>query len=194
MQIHTPHVLFTAAALAGLVTACSDSEPQTEPTMEGAAETTSGGELTSANATLQTVDGVAMEGSAQFTSTVTGVQVILDVRSAPPGKLGVHIHQTSDCSDIAGKSMGGHFAPEDHDHALPEETATRHLGDLGNIEVGTDGMGHLQIEVTGANLVPGDAMSFVDRAIVVHGGQDSGSAEQPAGASGTPIACGPIAL
>jgi Cu-Zn family superoxide dismutase len=107
---------------------------------------------------------------------------------------GVHIHEKGDCSDIAGKSMGSHFAPEGDKHALPSEEAedVRHLGDLGNLEVGQDGKGRLEATIAGATLKSGDRMSFLGKALVVHSGQDSGKARQPAGASGTPMGCGVI--
>jgi Cu-Zn family superoxide dismutase len=88
--------------------------------------------------------------------------------------------------------MGGHFAPGGEEHALPSETTARHLGDLGNLVVGEDGNGKLDITVIGANLKPGDTKSLLGKALVVHDGPDSGRAAQPSGASGSPIACGVI--
>ena len=50
--------------------------------------------------------------------------------------------------------------------------------------------GRLEIVVPEANLRPGDSLSFVNRAIVIHQGEDKGT--QPTGGAGKPIACGVI--
>jgi Cu-Zn family superoxide dismutase len=145
-----------------------------------------------AEANLTAAQGKHIEGKATFTEEPDGVLVVLEVDVAPPGNKGVHVHEKGDCSDIPGKSMGPHFNPQMADHALPSEEPARHLGDLGNIVIRSDGKGRLQIKVPGANLQPGDPMSFLGRSIVVHEGSDIGKAEQPAGGSGTPAACGVV--
>jgi Cu-Zn family superoxide dismutase len=66
----------------------------------------------------------------------------------------------------------------------------RHLGDLGNITVGKDGKGVLEITISGANLKPDDAHSFVNRALIIHEKKDTGG--QPAGNAGGRIGCGEI--
>lgn len=145
-----------------------------------------------AEADLEAAEGNDIDGEIEFEETDTGVRIVASVNDATPGEHGIHVHERGDCSDIAGKSMGGHFAPDGEDHALPSESTSRHLGDLGNLVVDQDGNGKLEITVIGANLKPGDPKSLLGRALVVHSGRDSGRAEQPAGASGTPIACGVI--
>lgn len=114
------------------------------------------------------------------------------LQNAPPGIHGVHVHELGDCSDIAGKSMGSHFAPDRHPHALPSEADARHLGDLGNLEVDQVGNGMLSIALDGANMKSDDTHSLIGRSFVVHSGEDSGQSKQPAGESGQPIACGVI--
>lgn len=130
-----------------------------------------------------------LKGNAKFEQTATGVKVIVDLSDAPPGSHGAHIHQTADCSDKEAKSAGDHFNPTMHEHGLPPHS-TRHLGDLGNIEVAKDGKAHLEIEVEGANLKQGDKMSFFERAIIIHEKPDNGG--QPAGNAGKRIGCGEI--
>lgn len=130
-----------------------------------------------------------LKGTAKFEATSSGVQIILDVTGAPPGKHGAHIHQNADCSAPDAKSAGDHFNPSAHEHGLPP-TEHRHLGDLGNLEVGKDGKGHLEITITGANLTAGDKMSFLDRGIIIHEKIDDGG--QPAGNAGKRIGCGEI--
>ena len=61
------------------------------------------------------------------------------------GQHWIHLYERGDCSDTAGKSMGGHFSPQDQEHAPPSETSARHLGDLDNIQVNPEGEGRLEI-------------------------------------------------
>jgi Cu-Zn family superoxide dismutase len=139
--------------------------------------------------TIEPRSGSKLKGTAKFESVSGGVQVTLDITGAPAGKHGAHIHQNADCSAKDGKSAGDHFNPGAHEHGLPP-TEHRHLGDLGNLEIGKDGTGHLEITIAGANLTPGDKMSFLDRGIIIHEKVDNGG--QPAGNAGNRIGCGEI--
>lgn len=154
------------------------------------------GEVTTreAKVELQSAEGSNIRGEATFREEDGGVKVTLQVHDASVGQKGVHIHQNGDCSNIPGKSMGGHFSPGDKQHALPEEAASdaHHLGDMGNIKVGDDGSGLLEFLIKNASLLKGDTRSLIGRALVVHEGMDHGMAEQPSGGSGQPIACGVI--
>ena len=138
---------------------------------------------------LETSPATALNAKATFLETADGVTVVLNVENAKPGMQAVHIHEIGDCSDIPGKSMGEHFAPDYQQHALPDQEA-RHLGDLGNIEIGQDGKGKLEILAPRASLKANDSHSFLGKAIVVHESKDKGT--QPSGDSGTPVACGVI--
>lgn len=140
---------------------------------------------------LVAAEGKKIDGEAKLEALAQGVKIVVEVEDAPAGAKGIHIHEKGDCSNIAGKSMGEHFAPDGHDHALPNQGA-RHLGDLGNIEVGENGKGRLEITVDGANLKEGDPRSFLGKSLIIHETADKGSSEQPSGGSGTPIACGVI--
>lgn len=146
----------------------------------------------SAQAELTAADGARIDGHAKFFQQPDGVLVVLEVEGAPPGKKGVHVHTRGDCSDVKNQSMGPHFAPKLEQHALPSEGSDRHLGDLGNISVADDGKGRLEIQVPDATLGADDSTSFLGRALIVHSGEDTGSDAQPAGNSGTPMACGVI--
>jgi Cu-Zn family superoxide dismutase len=145
-----------------------------------------------AEAELKAADGQELEGEVKLYDNGKGVRLVAEIEDAKPGKHGFHIHEKGDCSDIQGKSMGGHFAPDKHQHALPGEADKRHLGDLGNVEIGEDGKGRMETTIEKANLKGKGAMSFLGKAVVVHMGEDSGKSKQPSGASGDPIACGVI--
>ncbi len=142
-----------------------------------------------AEADFKAAPGVKLEGEAELSQREDGVHVEVEVKNAPPGVKGIHIHQRGDCSDIPGKSMGEHFAPEHKEHGLPH-TSVHHLGDLGNINVDKDGKGKLEIMVPRANLKLGDPHSFVGKSVVIHEKRDVGSG--PSGESGKPIACAVI--
>jgi Cu-Zn family superoxide dismutase len=140
--------------------------------------------------TLAPKSGSKLGGTATFAEADGGVKVTIKLTGAPPGKVATHVHETGDCSAPDAKSAGGHFNPGGHPHALPP-AAARHLGDLGNVDVGADGTGSLEIVVKGANLKPGDPSSYAGRAIIVHEKQDDGG--QPTGNAGGRIGCGVIA-
>lgn len=131
-----------------------------------------------------------LSGKATLTETEGGVHVVLSVEGvAPGGDHGAHVHEKGDCSAPDGASAGGHFNPSGNEHALPA-TPKRHLGDLGNLTVGKDGKGSLDITIAGANLKPGDANSFAGKSIIIHAKKDDGG--QPTGNAGGRIGCGVI--
>lgn len=138
---------------------------------------------------IESRSGSRLTGTATFREEGGGVSVAIEVANAPPGPKGAHIHEQGDCSAADASSAGDHFNPGGHPHARPPEEP-RHLGDLGNIDIGPDGAGTLAIEVDGANLQPGDPDSFLDRAVIVHAEADDGG--QPSGNAGARIGCGVI--
>lgn len=146
-----------------------------------------------AKADLQAAEGAKIDGEARFSENGDGVKIVVNVKDAPVGEKGIHIHEKGDCSDIAGESMGSHFAPEDDKHGLPGASPEGiHLGDLGNIEIKDDGTGKKEITIDKANLKDGDSMSLLGKALVIHQDKDKGASHQPSGGSGKPIACGVI--
>lgn len=139
---------------------------------------------------LEAKSGSKLTGSAMLMEVEGGVKVTLSVEGVKPaGDHGAHVHEKGDCSSPDGKSAGGHFNPASNDHALPT-TEKRHLGDLGNLTIGKDGKGSLEITIPGANLKAGDPNSFAGKAIIVHAKKDDGG--QPVGNAGDRIGCGVI--
>jgi superoxide dismutase, Cu-Zn family len=140
-------------------------------------------------APMEAKSGSKLSGKAMLTETEGGVHVVLTLEGVEPGEHGAHVHEKGDCSAADGASAGGHFNPQSKDHGLPG-AEKRHLGDLGNITIGKDGKGTLDITAPGANLKATDAASFVGRAIIVHAKKDDGG--QPTGNAGGRIGCAVI--
>eukprot|EP00011_Vannellida_sp_DIVA3-517-6-12_P012165 CAMPEP_0114612086 /NCGR_PEP_ID=MMETSP0168-20121206/4444_1 /TAXON_ID=95228 ORGANISM="Vannella sp., Strain DIVA3 517/6/12" /NCGR_SAMPLE_ID=MMETSP0168 /ASSEMBLY_ACC=CAM_ASM_000044 /LENGTH=153 /DNA_ID=CAMNT_0001823067 /DNA_START=20 /DNA_END=481 /DNA_ORIENTATION=+ len=111
-------------------------------------------------------DGVG--GTVRFTTDGNGTRVEAEVSGLAPGKHGFHIHVFGDNTNGC-ISAGGHFNPHGKNHGGPADE-DRHVGDLGNIEVGADGTGKLS--VTDAQVQLGGAHSVIGRSIVVHAGED----------------------
>jgi len=162
----------------------STSEPASAETAGGQAEKTATAQLApkSGNTTLG--------GSAVFSSTADGVALVVHVTGATPGQHGAHIHEKGDCADAEAKNAGGHWNPAGHKHGAPPPSGV-HLGDLGNLTVGADGSGHLEIRSAEWKIGDGSANDVVGKSVVIHGGADD-LATDPAGNSGPRVGCGVI--
>jgi len=166
------------------------AEVAPEKPAEPAAEAPKAAEPRMLQVKIEPKSGSKLSGSAMLMEVEGGVKVTLSVEGVTPsGDHGAHVHEKGDCSSPDGKSAGGHFNPASSDHALPP-TAKRHLGDLGNLTIGKDGKGTLEITIPGANLKAGDANSFAGKAIIIHAKKDDGG--QPVGNAGDRIGCGAI--
>jgi superoxide dismutase, Cu-Zn family len=145
-----------------------------------------GGADASAAATIEPRSESNVTGTAKFTSAGGGVRVHIEIEEATPGPHGVHIHEKGDCSDKKAVSAGAHYDPTASEHHGGAKTAIRHAGDLGNIEVGKDGKGTLDVVVEALTVE-----SVVGRSIVIHESYDDMKTD-PSGASGARIGCGKI--
>ena len=150
----------------------------------GSAAAPSGPAPSAATATLEARSGSKITGNARVTPTASGVAVLVEVQNATPGPHGVHIHEKGDCSDPAATSAGGHFNPKAAAHHGGSGSAVRHGGDLGNMNVDSNGRGLLIIAVGDLTM-----SNVVGKAVVVHEKQDDLQSD-PAGNSGPRIACG----
>lgn len=154
--------------------------------------------VTQAQATLNATKGHKAKGSVQFILVEgkegeergkTGIRILADISGLNPNqKHGFHIHEYGDCSAEDGSSAGAHFDPSGFLHGSPD-SATRHIGDLGNLEADANGVAHYDridkiISFQGAN-------SIIGKSIIVHEREDD-FVTQPTGNAGGRIACGVI--
>ncbi|MEO6325635.1 MAG: superoxide dismutase family protein [Thermoanaerobaculia bacterium] len=150
----------------------------------------SGAAAHSARTTLEARSGSALAGTATFTETKGGgVHVVIDVTGAAPGTHAAHLHEKGDCSAPDAASAGGHFNPGTTPHGAPD-ASQHHAGDFGNMTVGADGKGHIEVDTTLLTVSPGPN-SVLDRAVIVHAKEDD-MKTQPSGNAGGRIGCGVV--
>jgi len=123
------------------------------------------------------------------------VKVTGEVTGLKKGLHGFHIHEFGDNTNGC-TSAGPHFNPLGKEHGGPD-AAVRHVGDLGNVEAGADGVAKVnisdkQIQLQGAH-------SIVGRTLVVHAdpddmGQGGHELSKTTGNAGARLACGVIGI
>lgn len=145
-------------------------------------------------ATIQPTEasGSSVTGEAVFTQIGDRIMLTVNIQDASPGLHGVHIHATGDCSAPDGTSAGGHWNPTGEDHGR-WGVDPFHLGDLGNMPVGSDGTGYIERTTDLWEIDTGSNIDVIGKAIIVHAGEDDFTS-QPSGAAGARIGCGEIEL
>ncbi len=130
-------------------------------------------------------------GVVHFVQSGNQVRITAQLRGLQPNaRHGFHIHEYGDCSAPDATSAGGHYNPEGHPHAMPDDRP-RHAGDLGN--VATDAKGQANFEITVSNItISGNRNPVLGRAVIVHAKPDDGG--QPTGNAGDRLACGVIGI
>lgn len=178
MQRATQTIILALTA-AGALSACSHGGGHRRGT-----------EATRAVARLLPTEGSSAQGTVWLTADGDQVLVRAEVTGLSPGKHGFHVHEYGDCTDLAGRSAGGHFDPAGSQHGGPAATE-RHAGDLGNLEAGPDGRATLEWRDPQVRLA--GRRSVLARAVVVHEGEDD-LTSQPTGNAGARAACGVIGV
>ena len=135
-------------------------------------------------------------GRAVATATVSevgGVRVRLEATALPPGTYGVHVHAVGRCDPPGFETAGPHWNPMGRQHGRLNPLG-RHLGDLPNLSVGTNGGGAVEFTIPDASLDRGEhVLRDADGAsLVIHAGPDDYRTD-PSGSSGARMACGVIA-
>src|SRR3954447_3997733 len=136
----------------GVVAALAWSCGSSSATGQGASQAKGGAKAT---ANIESRSGSKVTGKAEFTELPSGgTKVEVWIENATPGSHGLHLHEKGDCSAPDATSAGGHFNAAGNPHAAPSDKA-RHNGDLGNIEIGADGKGHLDVTSDMLTVAPG---------------------------------------
>lgn len=213
--------LSTAASLLALAACQNPSEGDGAPdspgagTAEDAAEAAAraGGDTTGASADvpagttaaarLEALANSGVSGAITFVPTKVGLEVRYELTGLPAGRHGFHVHEGTSCgpADLPedadtepdpGGAAGGHFNPQSTPHGAPDAApASRHAGDVGNVEAGADGRASGRVVDALAALEGPNAI--VGRAVVVHENPDD-LASQPGGNAGGRLACGIVEL
>mmetsp|Transcript_20798 Transcript_20798/g.47523 ORF Transcript_20798/g.47523 Transcript_20798/m.47523 type:complete len:176 (-) Transcript_20798:336-863(-) len=156
--------------------------------------------------------GGGAEASPGCSGTVTLTQTDVDtcriayhVKGLSPGLHGFHVHEKADFSNGC-TSAGPHYNPFKKTHGAPEDEE-RHVGDLGNIKAGPDGVAKGEI-IDKLIKLEGE-FTVVGRSMMVHADEDdlgtgdnsepgpppvNGKASKATGNAGARIACGEIKL
>ncbi|CAI5440729.1 unnamed protein product [Caenorhabditis angaria] len=121
-----------------------------------------------------------------------------EIKGLSPGLHGFHIHQYGDSTNGC-ISAGPHFNPFGKTHGGPN-SEVRHVGDLGNVEAGADGVA--KINITDKFVTLFGVNSVIGRSLVVHAGVDDlgegvgekAEESKKTGNAGARAACGVIAL
>lgn len=186
-------VLSVMAVIAcGASAACAASTvqmpPSPSPTAPAPAVAVPG---RTASATIRDLTGGAV-GTATFTDTYSGVLIDGTVSNIGLGAHGIHIHAVGKC-EPPFTTAGGHFNPAGKQHGFMNPKGP-HLGDLPNITTPAAGQLHFQLLLPGVSLTGTNALIDADgAAIVIHSARDDLKSD-PAGNSGSRIACGVITL
>jgi Cu-Zn family superoxide dismutase len=130
-----------------------------------------------------------VKGVVYFTKEGKSVHVSGTISGLKPGEHGFHVHQFGDVTSTDGTSAGGHYNPENKMHGKPDDKE-RHVGDLGNIKAGEDGVA--KIDIKDSMLELEGPHSILGRGLVVHANADKFT--QPVGDAGGRVAVGVIGI
>ncbi len=131
-------------------------------------------------------------GFALFSEQDGVVSLSATIRGLSTGTHAIHLHEKSDCSSDDGKSTGGHWNPTFAPHGAWGDKKGFHKGDIGNFEVGENGIGRVYFETDEWCIgCEDDTRNILGKAIIVHQGADDFTS-QPSGAAGARISCGGI--
>ena len=183
MKRSNPTASVSVILAAGLLLGCEAGDQRMEGDMPLSPQPTI------AVAVLHGQAGSDVSGTVTFTQEGEQVRIAAHVTGAPAGTLGFHLHEYGDCTAADFTSTGGHFNPTGVDHGAPTDPV-HHAGDFGNITIGEDGVGHLELTTSMLTVHEGP-FSVLGRAVILHAGTDD-MHTQPTGDAGGRIGCGVV--
>ncbi|XP_051972135.1 superoxide dismutase [Cu-Zn]-like [Xyrauchen texanus] len=144
-----------------------------------------------------------LKGTGEVTGTVyfdqaddkAPVKVSGEITGLTEGKHGFHVHAFGDNTNGC-ISAGPHYNPHNKNHGGPEDEE-RHVGDLGNVRAGNDGVA--KIDIVDKQLTLHGQLSIIGRTMVIHEKEDDcgkGGNEESlkTGNAGGRLACGVIGI
>lgn len=190
-RIATPSLLALAMVL--FLSACNTGNKQGDETASGTEEQQEQQDTqATAKATMEAASGSNVTGEANFTGEGDGkVRFELTVENLSPGEHAVHIHEKGDCSAEDASSAGGHWNPTMKPHGKRGEGNSYHKGDIGNMTVGNDGKGTMNLTVDGWSIGGPDSTNVVGKSVIIHEKADDFTS-QPSGNAGSRLSCGVI--
>jgi Cu-Zn family superoxide dismutase len=124
------------------------------------------------------------------------VHVNVHIAGLTPGLHGIHIHAVGACGPTFA-AAGGHYNPLGHEHGL-ENPNGAHAGDLPNLIVNAEGVGHLNATTDGVTISAGPTTLFdttpaaIGSAFIIHANEDDQVTNATNGNSGARVACAVI--
>jgi len=141
---------------------------------------------------MESKSGSTAEGEVTFTEENGTVKMEAKFTGLKAGTHAIHLHEKADCSAEDATSAGGHWNPTLQKHGKWGDAEGYHKGDIGNFEVGADGIGTIEMKTDEWCLGCLDGnKNIVGKAIIVHEGKDDFTT-QPTGDAGGRVACGGI--
>ena len=127
-------------------------------------------------------------GTATLLNDARGLRIVVSATGMTPGPHGFHIHTTGKCEAPGFTSAGGHLNPDNRKHGSLAAGGA-HLGDLPNLQIGSDGSGSATESVAGGSGALGSIFDADGAAVIVHAQADDYRTD-PTGNAGDRLACG----
>lgn len=127
-------------------------------------------------------------GTATLLNDARGLRIVVSATEMTPGAHGFHLHTTGKCEGPTFTSAGGHLNPDNRKHGTLAAGGA-HLGDLPNLQIGSDGSGRVTEAVPGGRGALGAIFDGDGTAVIVHANADDYRTD-PTGNAGDRVACG----
>lgn len=186
-EMPTMNRLLLPVAPVGLLLACVSSLSLSACMRDGASFPA----IQQAVAVIRPTAGNKANGVVRFVESGGMVKITAVIGGLNPNAShALHVHEYGDCTAANGKSAGGHYNPESHEHGKPNE-GRQHAGDLGNLAADADGNASYELTVSNITISSG-RNPILGRAVIVHAKEDTFA--QPTGKAGPRIGCGVIGV